>query len=84
MCNDTLHIFNKRVQKLKDMYGIVGELKWTKIKNSAGQANLRIELLGMVRPLIMTDAAADIPVLTEYEFALRERCFWRALSPGAR
>jgi hypothetical protein len=42
---DTLHIFNERVQKLKDKYGIVGELKWSKIKNSAGQANICIELL---------------------------------------
>ncbi|MDQ1987668.1 DUF3800 domain-containing protein [Cronobacter sakazakii] len=45
---DTLHIFNERVQKLKDKYGIVGELKWSKIKNSAGQANICIELLAMV------------------------------------
>ena len=45
---DTLHIFNERVQKLKDKYGIVGELKWSKIKNSAGQANICIELLSMV------------------------------------
>ena len=27
---DTLHIFNDRVQSLKDKYGIVGELKWSK------------------------------------------------------
>ncbi|EBU8673198.1 hypothetical protein DLR41_25350, partial [Salmonella enterica subsp. enterica serovar Panama] len=39
---------NERVQKLKDKYGIVGELKWSKIKNSAGQANICIELLAMV------------------------------------
>ncbi|WP_065366028.1 DUF3800 domain-containing protein [Enterobacter roggenkampii] len=34
--------------QLKDKYGIIGELKWSKIKNSAGQANICIELLAMV------------------------------------
>lgn len=45
---DTLDIFNERVLRLKQKYGIVGELKWSKIKNSAGQANICIELLKMV------------------------------------
>ena len=45
---NTLDIFNARVQRLKEKYGIVGELKWSKIKNSAGQANICIELLAMV------------------------------------
>ncbi|RWR01350.1 hypothetical protein ED28_14600 [[Pantoea] beijingensis] len=45
---DTLDIFNDRVMRLKQKYGIVGELKWSKIKNSAGQANICIELLAMV------------------------------------
>ncbi|EIB98168.1 DUF3800 domain-containing protein [Pantoea sp. Sc1] len=45
---DTLEIFNERVLRLKHKYGIVGELKWSKIKNSAGQANICIELLQMV------------------------------------
>lgn len=45
---DTLFIFNERVQKLKDKHGIIGELKWSKIKNSAGQANICIELLALV------------------------------------
>lgn len=44
---DTLRIFNPRVHKLKDKYGIVGELAWPKIKHSSGQANICIELLAM-------------------------------------
>ncbi|EBG1930862.1 DUF3800 domain-containing protein, partial [Salmonella enterica] len=45
---NTLVVFNERIQKLKDKYGIVGELKWSKIKNSAGQANICLELLYLV------------------------------------
>ncbi|EBV1309205.1 DUF3800 domain-containing protein [Salmonella enterica subsp. enterica serovar Newport] len=45
---NTLVVFNERIQKLKDKYGIVGELKWSKIKNSAGQANICLELLSLV------------------------------------
>jgi hypothetical protein len=45
---NTLDVFNERVRKLKDKYGIVGELKWSKIKNSAGQANICLELLALV------------------------------------
>ncbi|MDX2368352.1 MAG: DUF3800 domain-containing protein [Colwellia sp.] len=40
--------FNEYVLNLKSKWGIVGELKWSKIKNSAGQANICIELLNMV------------------------------------
>lgn len=40
--------FNDYVLKLKKKRGIVGELKWSKIKNSAGQANICIDLLSMV------------------------------------
>jgi hypothetical protein len=40
--------FNKYVFELKNKWGIVGELKWSKIKNSAGQANICIDLLNMV------------------------------------
>ncbi|WP_165432031.1 DUF3800 domain-containing protein [Atlantibacter hermannii] len=45
---NTLGVFNERVQRLKNKYGIVGELKWSKIKNSAGQANICLELLALV------------------------------------
>lgn len=45
---DTLDRFNECVFRLKRKYGIIGELKWSKIKNSAGQANICIELLAMV------------------------------------
>jgi hypothetical protein len=40
--------FNDYVLKLKNNRGIVGERKWSKIKNSAGQANICIDLLSMV------------------------------------
>jgi len=40
--------FNNYVINLKNKWGIVGELKWSKIKNSAGQANICIDLLNMV------------------------------------
>ncbi|WP_371742374.1 DUF3800 domain-containing protein [Aestuariibacter sp. A3R04] len=40
--------FNQYVLDLKKKRGIVGELKWSKIKNSAGQANICIDLLSMV------------------------------------
>lgn len=40
--------FNDYVLKLKKDRGIVGELKWSKIKNSAGQANICVDLLSMV------------------------------------
>ena len=40
--------FNKYVLDLKTKRGIVGELKWSKIKNSAGQANICVDLLSMV------------------------------------
>ena len=40
--------FNDYVLSLKSKWGIVGELKWSKIKNSAGQANICIDLLNMV------------------------------------
>jgi hypothetical protein len=40
--------FNKYVLDLKKKRGIVGELKWSKIKNSAGQANICVDLLSMV------------------------------------
>lgn len=43
-----LNKFNQYVIGLKEKRGIVGELKWSKIKNSAGQANICIDLLSMV------------------------------------
>ncbi|WP_262016461.1 DUF3800 domain-containing protein [Serratia liquefaciens] len=45
---DRLQQFEMHVQELKRKHGIIGELKWSKIKNSAGQANICIELLVMV------------------------------------
>lgn len=40
--------FDDYVIKLKVKHGIVGELKWSKIKNSAGQANICVDILSMV------------------------------------
>jgi len=40
--------FNDYVFDLKTKRGIVGELKWSKIKNSAGQANICVDLMSMV------------------------------------
>ncbi|NDL65071.1 DUF3800 domain-containing protein [Acerihabitans arboris] len=45
---DKLVSFNAYVQKLKKNRGIVGELKWSKIKNSAGQTNICVDILCMV------------------------------------
>lgn len=45
---DKINEFNDYVLNLKAKRGIVGELKWSKIKNSAGQANVCIDLLSMV------------------------------------
>lgn len=45
---DKINEFNDYVLNLKAKRGIVGELKWSKIKNSAGQANICIDLLSMV------------------------------------
>lgn len=45
---DKVNEFNEYVLNLKAKRGIVGELKWSKIKNSAGQANICIDLLSMV------------------------------------
>ncbi|HAS8629169.1 TPA: DUF3800 domain-containing protein [Vibrio vulnificus] len=43
-----LEPFNQYVSDLKAKRGIVGELKWSKIKNSSGQANICVDLLNMV------------------------------------
>ncbi|EGX6953858.1 DUF3800 domain-containing protein [Aeromonas hydrophila] len=43
-----VHLFNEYILHLKSKWGIVGEMKWSKIKNSAGQANICIDLLNMV------------------------------------
>ena len=40
--------FNDYVDQLKKKRGIVGEMKWSKIKNSAGQVNICLDLLNMV------------------------------------
>ena len=40
--------FDQYVQQLKSKRGIVGELKWSTIKNSSGQANICVDLLSMV------------------------------------
>lgn len=40
--------FNDYIHQLKAKRGISGELKWSKIKNSARQANICIDLLNMV------------------------------------
>lgn len=40
--------FDDYVLNLKKNRGIVGELKWSKIKNSAGQANICVDILAMV------------------------------------
>jgi hypothetical protein len=45
---DRVDKLNDYVTNLKNKHGIVGELKWSKIKNSAGQANICIDLLKMV------------------------------------
>ncbi|TOM13163.1 hypothetical protein CGH82_23420, partial [Vibrio parahaemolyticus] len=45
---DKIIEFNDYVLNLKTKRGIVGELKWSKIKNSAGQANICVDLLSMV------------------------------------
>nr|MBF4353931.1 DUF3800 domain-containing protein [Vibrio anguillarum] len=45
---DKISEFNDYVLKLKTKRGIVGELKWSKIKNSSGQANICVDLLSMV------------------------------------
>jgi len=45
---DKITGFNDYVLDLKTKRGIVGELKWSKIKNSAGQANICVDLLSMV------------------------------------
>lgn len=45
---DKINEFNDYVLDLKAKRGIVGELKWSKIKNSSGQANICANLLSMV------------------------------------
>lgn len=45
---DKIEEFESYVQKLKFQRGIVGELKWKKIKNSSGQANICVDILSMV------------------------------------
>lgn len=45
---DRIEKLNDYVLGLKHKHGIVGELKWSKIKNSAGQANVCLDLLKMV------------------------------------
>lgn len=40
--------FNDYVDQLKKKRGIVGEMKWSKIKNSTGQINVCLDLLNMV------------------------------------
>lgn len=45
---DKIEEFDKYVEELKTKRGIVGELKWKKIKNSSGQANICLDLLSMI------------------------------------
>lgn len=40
-----VELFNDYIHYLKKKWGIVGELKWSKIKNSAGQSNICIDIL---------------------------------------
>ena len=45
---EKLDEFNQYIESLKSRRGIVGELKWQKIKNSSGQANICLDILSMV------------------------------------
>lgn len=45
---DKIEEFNKYIDDLKSKRGIQGELKWKKIKNSSGQANICVDILSMV------------------------------------
>lgn len=45
--SQSLQLFNDYMIEQKNKWGITGELKWSKIKNSAGQANMCLSILNM-------------------------------------
>lgn len=45
---DKVKQFDEYIIKLKKKRGVVGELKWSKIKSSSGQVNICLDLLNMI------------------------------------
>jgi len=57
--------FNSRLDFLKKKHGIVGELKWQKIKNSTGQVNICLDIM---RLLMKSSYVLHVIVVTKNKY----------------